>query len=421
MRYITQWFQEHYLNTTLELTDSLEKYRTCTGPKLNYSPDQIDPKSCWIEPHVLLFEENIRPVPISVSSNGSFPIFFCGKGELGFDIWAASFYLISRYEEYLPYRKDTYGRFDHAQSLAAKHDFLHRPLVDEWMNAFCNSLRTCFPSLSFKTNRFEHLATYDIDESYAYRYKSFFRQLGGGFRDLLQGRIDTVRERLHTMALREKDPYDSFTFIQQLHSPGTDSPIFFFHVGHRRGRYDKNLSPHHPTQIKLIRSLAVSYRVGLHPSWLSGDQAELLSAERQTLEQLSRCPVTSSRQHYIRFQLPDTYNLLLDAGITDEYSMGYGSMNGFRASTSRSFYWFNLQRNQQTSLRVHPFCYMDANSFFESGQSIDQAEAEWKGLEQAVRQVGGRMITIWHNTFLGTQKRFAGWGARYASWLKQDR
>ncbi len=63
---------------------------------------------------------------------------------------------------------------------------------------------------------------------------------------------------------------------------------------------------------------------------------------------------------------------------------------------------------------------MEANSFFEAGHTIEQAEAEWRGLEQAVRQVQGRMITIWHNTFLGTQKRFAGWRDRYAKWLREQ-
>lgn len=415
-----QWFEEHYLDTPLELTDSTDRYQTHSGPRLNYSPQRLHDAECWIEPHALLFEENICTVSITISDNGSFPVFFCGRGDLGFDCWAASFYLMSRYEEYLPHRLDAYGRYDAVQSLAATHGFLNRPLVDEWMASLVQCLRSYFPDLSFKANKFQHLATYDIDESYAYRHKSFIRQFGGGFRDLLHGRIDTLAERFRTICRIQKDPYDAFSFIQALHPSDAPSPIFFFHVAHQGGQYDKNLSPQHPVQKKLIQSLAERYAVGLHPSWRSGDELPLLQTEKMSLEQQIERSVTASRQHYIRFQLPDTYNLLLDVGITDEYSMGYGSMNGFRASTSRSFYWFNLARNQITSLRVHPFCYMDANSFFESSQTIDQAEAEWTGLEEAVRRIQGRMITIWHNTFLGTQRRFAYWGDRYAKWLGEQ-
>ncbi len=420
MRYIAQWFEEHYLDTPLELTDSIDRYQAHSGPCLNYSPQRLRDAECWIEPHELLFEEKIRSVPIAVSTNGTFPIFFCGKGDLGFDCWAASFYLISRYEEYLPHRLDAYGRYDAVQSLAATHGFLDRPLVDEWMASLVQCLRVKFPNLPLRTNRYQHLATYDIDESYAYRYKSFIRQIGGASRDLLQGRFGSLATRLSCWCRVQKDPYDAYGVLQTLHPAGVDRPIFFFHVAHQRGRYDKNISPHHPAQKKLIRSLAGLYDIGLHPSWYSVGHPHSLIAEKGTLDKIVGWWVTASRQHYIRFQLPDTYNLLLDAGIQDEYSMGYGSVNGFRASTARSFYWFNLARNQITSLRVHPFCYMEANSFFESGHTIEQAEAEWRQLEQAVRRVQGRMITIWHNTFLGTQKRFARWGDRYAKWLREQ-
>jgi hypothetical protein len=420
LRYITQWFEEHYLDTPLELTDSIERYKAHSGPCLNYSAQRLRAAECWIEPHDLLFEENIRSVDIAVSTNGTFPIFFCRKGDLGFDLWAASFYLISRYEEYLPHRLDAYGRYDFTQSLAATNDFLDRPLVDEWMATLVQCLRVYFPSLSIRTNRYQHLATYDIDESYAYRHKSFLRQVGGAFRELVHGRLESLATRMGTWCRLQQDPYDAYSFLQALHPSGADRPIVFFHVASQRGPYDKNISPDHPAQKKLIRSIAGLFDIGLHPSWYASDHPSSLVSEKNTLDKIVGWWITASRQHYIRFQLPDTYNLLLDAGISDEYSMGYGSVNGFRASTSRSFHWFNLTRNQSTSLRIHPFCYMEANSFFEAGHTIEQAEAEWRGLEQAVRQVQGRMITIWHNTFLGTQKRFAGWRDRYAKWLREQ-
>jgi len=420
LRYITQWFEEHHLGTPLELTDSVDRYQAHSGPRINYSSNRFHAQECWIEPHALLFEENIRSVPITVSANGSFPIFFCGRGDLGFDVWAASFYLISRYEEYLPHRLDGYGRYEFSQSLAATNQFLHRPLIDEWMMALCGCLRSYFPSLLFKSIEFQHLATYDIDESYAYRYKSLLRLLGGGLRNLLQGRLVVLATRLRTGAGLQKDPYDIYSLLPEMHPPGTDRPLFFFHVAAKWGRYDKNLSPHHPAQQKLIRSLSGLYAIGLHPSWRSGDEPSLLKSEKKVLEKLAGQPITASRQHYIRFYLPETYARLLDAGITDDYSMGYGSVNGFRAGTSRSFFWFNLKRNEVTSLRVHPFCYMDANSFFESGQSFNEAEAEWRGLEQSIRRVKGRMITVWHNTFLGTEKRFSGWRERYVKWLQEQ-
>jgi hypothetical protein len=61
---------------------------------------------------------------------------------------------------------------------------------------------------------------------------------------------------------------------------------------------------------------------------------------------------------------------------------------------------------------------MEANSFFEQRHTLEQAELQWKQLEAAVRQSGGTLITVWHNTILGTQTRFAGWHLRYAQWIR---
>lgn len=411
------WFQEHYLGEPLELTDSLARYKAYDGPRINYSSQRIGETECWIEPSVLLFEDSIRPIELTVCSNGSFPFFFAGRGDMGFDLLAAGFYLIGRYEEYLPHSKDVYGRYAHEQSMAYRHHFLHRPLVDEWMEYLCNCLRSLYPNMLFKKNQFRFQATYDIDESFAYKYKPAGLQVAGTLRDLIQGRTDWIAERVRTLRGTQTDPYDSYAFIQQLHHAVGSRPVFFFHSANRKSKYDKNLSPDHPAQQELIRSISEWSDLGLHPSWQSGDHPALLMKERGALEAIAHKQVRCSRQHYIRFQLPDTYRSLIGLGITDDHSMGYGSINGFRASTSRSFYWFDLSRNEVTSLRIHPFCYMDANSFYELGHTIDEAESEWKELERAVRAVNGSLITIWHNTTLGTQKRFSGWRDRYANWL----
>jgi len=414
---MAQWFQEHHLTEPIELTDSLERFRSHEGPRINYSTQRQTAHECWIEPCGLLFEETIHSVRIDVCVNGSFPFFFPGRGDMGFDILAASFYLIVRYEEYLPYERDEYGRYAHQQSAAFQNDFLHRPLVDEWMMQFSKCLRTYFPSLQLKENTFCWIPTYDIDESYAYRYKPLWLQFAGALRDVMQGRLGWVFERYRVLSDRQRDPYDSYAFIDQLHASDQQRPICFFHVGERKGGYDKNLSPDHPAQQALIRSVRGWSDIGLHPSWQSGDRLSLLAEEKRKLEAILVAPIHRSRQHYIRFRLPDTQRSLLELGITDDYSMGYGSINGFRASTSRSFNWFDLSRNETTSLRIHPFCYMEANSYYELGHSLDAAENEWRQLEQVVRAVDGQLITIWHNTFLGTQLRFQGWRDRYAKWV----
>src|SRR6185436_1570128 len=138
--------------------------------------------------------------------------------------------------------------------------------------------------------------------------------------------------------------------MDKLHDKNNLKPIYFFHVGNKKGRYDKNILPTHPAMQQLIKQHAGKYSLGIHPSWASGDEEDLLNEEIKTLESATGKKITSSRQHYIRFTLPHTFRRLIAAGITDDYSMGYGSINGFRASVASPFYWYDLKREKQTDL-----------------------------------------------------------------------
>jgi hypothetical protein len=145
----------------------------------------------------------------------------------------------------------------------------------------------------------------------------------------------------------------------------------------------------------------------------------LLIKEVQCLEKITAQKINSSRQHFIRFTLPGTYRQLLKAGITKDYSMGYGSINGFRASVASPFFWYDLEREQTTSLLLYPFCFMDANAFYEQKYSTQQTLQELQQFYKIIKQVNGTMIAIWHNTFLGDDKMFAGWKEMYAEWINE--
>jgi hypothetical protein len=140
--------------------------------------------------------------------------------------------------------------------------------------------------------------------------------------------------------------------------------------------------------------------------------------EKDNLEEITKQSIIHSRQHYIRFNLPDAFRKLLAAGITNDYSMGYGTINGFRASIASPFYWYDLQKNEATNLLVHPFCFMDANSFYKQKFSSEQALEELLSYYNEIKKVNGTMITIWHNSFLGTDNLYKGWKEIYLKFLR---
>jgi hypothetical protein len=170
----------------------------------------------------------------------------------------------------------------------------------------------------------------------------------------------------------------------------------------------------------LIQYHAKGYHLGIHPSWQSGDNPDLLKEEIEWLAYISGQAIRSSRQHYIRMTLPETYRLLIDSGIQRDFSMGYGKINGFRASVASSFYWYDLKKEEATNLELYPFCFMDANAFFEQQISPKDAMQELMQFYRTIKKVNGLMVTIWHNEFLGTQPRFKGWKEVYEVFLKEE-
>ena len=100
--------------------------------------------------------------------------------------------------------------------------------------------------------------------------------------------------------------------------------------------------------------------------------------------------------------------------------MGYGSINGFRASVASSFYWYDLEKEAATALRIFPFCFMDANSYYEQKYTAGQAMNELMHYYHLIRKVNGLMVTVWHNSFLGTDPQFAGWREVYETFLREE-
>jgi hypothetical protein len=99
--------------------------------------------------------------------------------------------------------------------------------------------------------------------------------------------------------------------------------------------------------------------------------------------------------------------------------MGYGTINGFRASVACSYHWYDLGREQKTSLEVYPFSFMDANAYFEQRYSPGQAYTELMQQYDIVKKYQGLFICIWHNFLLGTHPQFRGWREMFELFMRE--
>jgi hypothetical protein len=419
LQYVTDFIGQEITGQPFQLTTDEFFFNAFNGPKINYGYEPISSDELLIVNYPLLFENSIKKQNISCFKLNDFPAFFKSEGDYPFDIFSAVFYLLSRYEEYLPHKKDMYGRYAHENSLAFKEGFLNIPLVNTWIEDFKKALKKKFSTLSLQPSAFNFQPTYDIDEAFAFKNKELSKIGGGLARSLVKGEWAIVNKRLRVIRGKTNDPYDAYEWMDKLHERNNLKPLYFFHVATEKGKYDKNIPPSHPAMKQLIKQHAEKYSIGIHPSWASGDNENLLGNEIETLETATGKKITASRQHYIRFTFPHTFRRLIAAGITDDHSMGYGSINGFRASVASSFYWYDLKKEEQTNLLLHPFCFMEANSFFEQKYLPQRAYEEMMHYYNVVKAVNGTLITIWHNNFLGTYPTFRGWRDVYEALIRQ--
>jgi hypothetical protein len=412
LQYICKFIFEEMLGITFSLTLDEVNFAKHDGYKINYSHKDFE-NSFQIKPHGLLFQNGIKPQQIICSKENDYAIFFkTNSDDFSFDIFSASFYLISRYEEYLPHEKDKYGRYWHKNSLAHKEGFLDTPLINVWINSLKCKLKNQFASINFQLSTFNFLPSYDIDMAWSYKEKGWIRNIGGFFKS-------PSIERLKTLFFKSQDPYDCYRFLNDTHTLYNLKPIYFFLMAKENGQYDKNILPTNKAMLQLIKQHAEKYDIGIHPSWKSNDDVKIVKEEIEILENISSKKITSSRQHYIKFDLPEGYNKLIELGIKDEYSMGYGSFNGFRASIASSFLWYDLANEKITTLRIHPFCFMDANSFYQQKQTAEQSYEELMHYYLVCKKHSGTLIAIFHNNFLGTSKDFEGWAAMYKKFITQ--
>jgi hypothetical protein len=415
-----QYIAQTLLGNDVQLVTNEEIFKLSASPKINYSPAKIADDELWIQPHGLLHQTNIQEQTTNCFTWQGYPVFFKTNGHIPFDIFSAAFYLITRYEEYLPHTFDSYGRYAHTNSVAFQNSFLHQPLINFWLQQLIKLLNPSTTNHQLPTTNFSFLPTYDIDIAYAYHHQPLLKNIAGFFKDFVQGNFEKVIERGNVYSGWQQDPFDVYAWLDGLHQQYNLSPTYFFLLAAKQKGYDKNISPQSTAIQQLIKHHAGKYSVGIHPSWQSNDDKKLLATEIQVLSSITQKNTTQARQHYIKMKLPQTYRNLIAQGITNDYTMGYGSINGFRASYTLPFTWFDVELNQPTSLTIHPFCYMEANSFFEQKLTAAEAAKELQQYHDIVKQVNGTLIIIFHNHFITQQPQWLAWRSMYENFLKQN-
>ena len=413
VRYVFKHICTRILGVQVDFTSVIEEFIAHQGLKLSYAKQPLG-KELFIQSHYLLFEEGVSDIDISIKNwNDTKCFFICGsKSSLPFDIFAASFYLLSRYEEYLPYVADEYGRFPPEESIAYQYHFLKEPVIDIWAYKFKAVLQGQFIDYVFPNKEFELKPVIDVPVAYKYSHKGLVRSIGGIFKDFFNFNFSEIYSRSLVLFKLRKDPYDTFKWLINNHKKRNLKPVFFFLLADY-SLYDKSTSYQNKHFISLIKSVADYFDVGLKGSYLALDDKEMLKEEKKRFESIFNIPLMHTKNSFSKLKLPLVYRNLIDLEISADYSMGYVSESGFRAGTCTPFYFYDLDYEMQTPLKINPFCVLDY-VFRAKKNSID----EIKRLIDSVKKVNGTFNLVIHNYTFSEEEHWKGWKSIYIDLLE---
>ncbi len=419
----SRYILAHMLGTmsglqAVEVTDA-RTFSSIDGPKLHYGPAPI-PGSFHVRSHGALERTGVPAMePDLITLGAGLPGLFPVQGaDLAFDPFAGAFHLLSRYEEYGPIDRDRHGRPVTDVLHAARHGYLDRPVVDEWLLHLWNAWSKLDPRLPAFQRKYRHVATLDVDNGFKYLGRPLWRSLGAAVRDLLKEGCGAVAERWAVLRGHGVDPYDVHGVFVGLGKAHADETIVNYLVA-PRGPHDHAVGMDFPAMRAKARDTAARVAVGLHPGYGSSDHEERIVREKHVLEQALGCSVLRSRQHFLRFRLPETFRCLERLGIREEHSMGLADRAGFRAGTCTPFPFYDLHADAPTDLMLHPFAVMDSALCYKERLSPEQAIERGSGMVQRVKAVQGTFIGVWHERFLSDHGAERGWRAVVESIIKE--
>ena len=389
-----------------ELTTDVNDFKASSHSKLNYSTNPID-SSISIVPTTFLLEESIRDVSISKCA---FESSICLAFDEEVDVVASIFYIISRYEEYTCNAKDEHGRFPFESSVLCEYGWIESTICDRWAVEIVNYIDDSI-IINTTNNRagdkFKVIPTFDIDNAYAYLFKEGSRKVLSTLKDISKGNKERIKERKGVLSGTEKDPYDTYSKIRDIAKKFSATQLFWLTASN--GKKDRNVSIENKGIIDLLKSLDSTLTINLHPSYGSFGDVNEIKKEKLALEEVIEHSISASRQHFLRFTLPQTFHEISSIGFTDEYSMGFAEHIGFRSGTARAHYWFDLEKNNQSNLILHPFAYMDGSLNEYMKLSIEESKKKIFKIYAEVCEYGGDFIFLWHNETIGDYGKWKGW------------
>lgn len=334
------------------------------------------------------------------------------------DIVASAFFLLTRYEEIIRRSvRDEHGRFRGRESLPFRAGFLHRPIVDEYAALLRGWLRKTGNRVAEPPVEIEKIyLTHDVD--LPWMWSSFPFVARATLRRLLINRSAVLDPILSYWGLRTgKDPYDCFDWISEQDMALRDALgdqrvecVFLFLAGGEDPQDGRDYLNDRRTRMLISRIKSRRAALGLHSSYSAGIDPGRVSAENARLGSVvgGRCHM--NLHHYLASREPEHMAFLEPAGITDDFTMGYADVTGFRLGTCRPVRWFDPVSMRSTGLTLHPLTIMEVTLERPEymGLDFEQARGVCHALLNEVAKHHGEAVLLWHNNELSELAKAGG-------------
>ncbi|WP_233357759.1 polysaccharide deacetylase family protein [Haloflavibacter putidus] len=382
------------LGLEVEFTSKIEAFIAHEDMKLSYGKQKMG-NEFFVQQKGLLLEQGYTDTDIRVGKWDDTPCFFkVGESsDLPFDIFSASFYMLSRYEEYLPHVKDKTGRFPSNESLAVKKKFIDKPVVDIWAYKFKEHLQEKFPSFDFPEKKFRNKNILSVAQAYKYRKKGLVRSVGASLRDIFQLNLNNLVDRFKVLLFLKNDPYEIYDELVAFSKKEKIRWNFMFQLSNYSVN-NKNISYNKIKYHALIKSMADYGKIGLLPGFEATKSFKTLKTEKKRWEAIVNRPLTSALVKHYDINLPQLYNNFDKLEIQEDYSMVFADVIGFRAGTCTPFLFYDINLERISPLVLQPSVI---NSDIFSELTYFELKTKLEKIKLAVEKVNGKLVLLFEN------------------------
>ncbi len=348
------------------------------------------------------------------SGGGLIPALFGTQGGTP-DLVASTFMWLTGWHELVEPTRDEHGRQPYAASLAARLEVALRPPVDDYRAELARKLRSAGIQVQprkWSGRDWAFCPTHDVDYLRKWRpgilYREFVQNLlanrrGVAFHERRRRALNALRQ------VRGDDPYR--TAIRRMHEEvkkRSGTATYFLKAGGTDPRDVPYALGNRFLQERVAELMASGFEVGLHPSYRTPIDSEMMATELHRLRKAIGTDVKAVRQHYLRFDPMRTPAIHASLGFQVDSTLGFADHEGFRRGTCLPFQLYDLEAGEPLSIWEMPLAAMDSALFNRRGLDVASAVRASKRLSAICRRHGGVFVGLWHN-ILGDDLEAPGW------------